>query len=193
VDDEKAVLRAEARKHRSRTDFSEENPEIVASLFWENFEFPEGTVIAGYWPKGREFDSSLILEQAIERGYKCALPLVNEDELILTFLEWTPESKMVNGAFDIARPSGTSELVPDVVLVPLLAFDRRGIRLGQGGGYYDATLAHLRETKGITAVGTAYAGQAVLFNLPAEDHDERLDMVITPKGIHDFRDMKKRA
>ncbi len=184
---EKALLRAEARKHRSRTDFSEETPELAASLFWDTFDLPPETIIGGYWPKGREFDSLLILEQAIERGHKCALPAIEEEKLILHFLEWTPECKMVNGAFDIAQPSGTPELLPDIILVPLLAFDRRGIRLGQGGGYYDATLEHLRQTKDVLAVGTAYAGQAVLFNLPAEDHDERLDMVITPKGVHDFR------
>lgn len=191
IEQEKAALRAEARKHRSRTDFSEEQPDKAANFFWDLFpDLPKEKVIAGYWPTGREFDSCLILEQAIERGHKCALPAVKKGSLIMQFLQWTPTTEMVNGAFNIARPNDDSpELKPDIVLVPLLAFDRRGVRLGQGGGYYDATLEALRENNPKTlAIGTAYAGQAVLFNLPRESHDEKLDIVITPKKIHDFRD-----
>ena len=78
-------------------------------------------------------------------------------------------------------------LLPDILLIPFLSFDRYGYRLGQGGGYYDATLAHLREEKDILAIGMGYAQQAVLFKLPAEDHDQKMDMVITPQNVHDFR------
>ena len=81
---------------------------------------------------------------------------------------------------------GTQWLEPDVVIVPLLAFDRRGYRLGQGGGYYDATLADLRAKKNIIAVGLAYAQQACLFNLPVEEHDQKLDWVVTPQGAQEF-------
>ncbi|MBX2834490.1 MAG: 5-formyltetrahydrofolate cyclo-ligase [Micavibrio sp.] len=181
-------MRAEARKHRSRNSFAEERPEGAAELFWQTFpDLPKSLVIAGYWPKGREFDSMLILEQAHEKGYKTALPVIDENSLILRFLEWNTTTEMVSGAFDIAQPSGTNDVSPDIILVPLLAFDRRGARLGQGGGYYDATLEKLRKEGDVIAVGTAYAGQAVLFNLPTEAHDERMDMVITPKQVHDFR------
>ena len=70
--------------------------------------------------------------------------------------------------------------------MPMLAFDRPGNRLGHGGGYYDTTLRALREKKKITAVGVAYAQQAVLFSLPVEDHDEKLDWIITEQNTHRF-------
>ena len=95
--------------------------------------------------------------------------------------------ELISGPHGIAQPSGTEVLSPDIVIVPLLAFDQRGNRLGQGGGYYDSTLAALRGEKEITAVGVAYASQACLFNLPTEGHDEPLDMVVSEQSVLDFR------
>jgi len=77
-------------------------------------------------------------------------------------------------------------ITPEILIVPLLAFDRKGNRLGYGGGYYDATLEHLRKDGNVIAAGFAYSQQAVLFNLPSEAHDQKLDWVITPQKIYDF-------
>tara|TARA_X000001036_G_scaffold9389_1_gene8337 strand:- start:779 stop:1366 length:588 start_codon:yes stop_codon:yes gene_type:complete len=192
MSDEKSILRVEARKHRSRIDFTDENPELAADHFNEFFGAPKDKIVAGYWPKGREFDCLYILERVHEQGATCALPVVNEGSLIMSFRIWTPDAQMEAGAYGIAHPVDGDEVEPDIILVPLLAFDRRGVRLGQGGGYYDATIADLRTKKDIMAVGTAYSSQAVLFNLPAEEHDQRLDMVITPKDIHDYTKSTKR-
>jgi len=86
------------------------------------------------------------------------------------------------------EPVSENYIDPDILLIPLLAFDQRGARLGYGKGHYDATLAELKKRKQITAIGIGYAQQAVLFKLPSEDHDEELDMVITPQFVKRFRE-----
>ena len=91
------------------------------------------------------------------------------------------------GPLGILEPSpAAEELVPDIMLVPLAAFDRQGHRIGSGAGHYDYTLAHLRKTKAITAVGTAFAVQEIKA-IPALPHDVALDFVLTEKKVFDFR------
>ena len=81
------------------------------------------------------------------------------------------------------EPEGEQALEPDIFIVPMLSFDRRGYRLGQGGGYYDATLSAYRKKKSVQAIGIGYAAQAVLFTLPVELHDQKMDWILTPKTI----------
>ena len=90
---------------------------------------------------------------------------------------------MVPGKMDIPEPPADAErVVPDLLFVPLAAFDRRGHRIGYGAGFYDRTLAALRAEKDVAAIGLAYAAQEVLF-VPDDDHDEPLDMVVTEKDV----------
>ncbi|MFK7840064.1 MAG: 5-formyltetrahydrofolate cyclo-ligase [Bdellovibrionales bacterium] len=180
----KHELRKAARKHRASMDPFAEDPEDAAKLFFETIKPNTNAVIAAYCPKGREFDALCIAELAIEKGHKTLLPVINKNNRVLTFLEWDKKTTMTANEFGIEEPKNSSPADPDIILVPLLAFDRRGTRLGQGGGYYDATLAHYRAQKDILAIGVAFSQQAVLFNLPKEDHDEPLDWVITPKEAH---------
>ena len=128
------------------------------------------------------------MEHLLRGNITCALPCVEEGSRILQFARWTDQSEMTSGKFDILEPAEKGYITPDIVLVPLLAFDRKGHRLGYGGGYYDATLAALRAEHTIIAVGLAYAQQACLFNLPTEPHDQKLDWVITPERAHYFGD-----
>ena len=188
MSDQKAVLRDQARKHRTLTDIRDEDVDNAASLFFDALKPHVGKVIAGYWPKGREFDPTGILERALDEGYVCALPKVETDTKILHFVEWRRETELAKGAFGIMEPQDGQAVDPDIFLVPMLAFDRRGTRLGQGGGYYDATLAHYRTQKDIEAVGVAYSLQAVLFNLPVEEHDQKMDYILTPQGITNYKD-----
>jgi 5-formyltetrahydrofolate cyclo-ligase len=185
----KDILRQEARRHRSRMNLGEEDIERVTDLFFEHINPAPDKIVAAYWPQGREFDPIPILERLSAQGNTCALPMVEEGRKILNFLPWKPDSEMIEGKYGIAVPKHderTPYLAPSIVIVPLLAFDRRGYRLGQGGGYYDATLSYLRSRKSILAVGVAYAQQACLFNLPTQEHDEPLDWVITPSEAHYF-------
>jgi 5-formyltetrahydrofolate cyclo-ligase len=185
----KETLRQEARRHRARTDVNLEEADEAAKHFATAIKPKKHDIIAAYWPKGREFDPRPILEQLLKKGFACALPVVKEKSLILGFARWDEEVELVRSKMGVFEPEiniATEWVDPDIVIVPLLAFDRRGYRLGNGGGYYDATLAALRKKKPITAVGVAYGHQACLFNLPVEPHDQKLDWVITPAGTHYF-------
>lgn len=187
MSDSKKHMREEARRHRARIDPASEDIEAAADLFFEKIPLKGNEIVSGYWPMGREFDPAPILLKLLKRGHKCCLPIVCKDTRVLQFGLWEEEgSALKKSAYGIYEPVGADLLVPDILLVPLLAFDRQGNRLGQGGGYYDATLAALRAKKEILAIGVAYAQQACLFNLPTEEHDQRLDWIITPQEAHRF-------
>ncbi len=187
----KDVLRAEALRHRVMMDPREEDPDGACDIFFEAVKPEPEQAVATYWPKEKEFDPYAILERLLANGNVCGLPVVQKDSRILKFARWAEGDAMEDGPYDIPQPVVNDEtqwLEPDIVIVPLLAFDRYGTRLGYGGGYYDATLRALRGGKAITAVGVGFAQQVCLFKLPKEDHDEKLDFVITPQQAHDFRE-----
>lgn len=191
ISEQKSFLRQEALKNRARMEIEHDNPDHVIDLFFGSVQPATDHVLSFYVPMYREFDCWSLIEAANERGFSCALPVIQKDERILKFARWTPDIEMEQGLFKIPQPVHHADdiVVPDIVVMPLLAFDRRGYRLGMGGGYYDATLSALRaEKENILAVGVAYSQQACLFNLPVEDHDQKLDWVITPQGTHYFGD-----
>ncbi len=141
-------------------------------------DLPPGAVIAGIWPLPGEIDLRPLLELLHTRGLFVALPETTPRGQPLIFRRWKPDSTMVAEKFGTFRPDGP-ELTPDLFLVPLLAFDRAGGRLGYGGGYYDRTLPlH----PGKPAWGFAYAAQEV-DKLPMEPHDHRLDAIVTEAGV----------
>ena len=183
---DKKELREQAILHRDRIRPEDEDIEAASEHFFEHVACA-GRTVAIYWPMGREFDSRYLVQDLFKKGVSVALPLASRESRVMTFAPWDGKSELIKGAFGIMVPDTAERVVPDILIVPFLAFDTRGNRLGRGAGHYDATLAHLRMKGEILAIGLGYAAQAVLFNLPAEDHDQRLDMVITPKGVHDFR------
>ena len=185
----KEQIRQEAMKHRDRIDPAEEDPDEACEIFFESVTLDKSQTIALYWPIGREMDTLPLLDRLLKEGYNCALPMVKLDEKTLLFARYQDGDDLVKGPYDILQPAindKTELLEPDIFIVPLLAFDRHGYRLGYGGGYYDATLAALREKKDVLAVGWAYGLQAVLFNLPREDHDVPMDWIITPQKPYCF-------
>ncbi len=108
-----------------------------------------------------------------------ALPVVVDRDAALVFRLHEPGEAMAPDALGIAAPTpAAAQVMPDVVFAPVLAFDRRGGRLGQGGGHYDRTIAGLRAAKPVLVVGVAYAGQE-LPDIPMEPHDEPLDAILT--------------
>jgi 5-formyltetrahydrofolate cyclo-ligase len=186
--DLKQSLRTEAIRHRAR--MSAEDPEHAVPVFFNAVKPDKNVIVAGYWPMHGEFDVRPIIDECFKRGHVCALPVMQKDSRVLKFARWKLEQKLIKGPFGVFEPSvneHTEWLEPDIVITPLLAFDRRGYRLGHGYGYYDATIADLRAKKAIIAVGAGYAQQAVLFNLPVDTHDEKMDWIITPNGAQDFR------
>jgi 5-formyltetrahydrofolate cyclo-ligase len=143
--------------------------------------------IAGYWPTGSEISDIDLLGRLTDQNWRVLLPIIEAADQPLKFAPWQPGDALVADRHGIMAPISAKTLTtPDIVLVPLLAYDTTGHRLGQGGGYYDRTLASLRKQADIVAVGLAYDGQQ-LDNLPRQDHDEPLDLVITETQILEFR------
>ncbi len=141
-----------------------------------------GRVVAGYMPVRHEVDVIPLLRALHERGYVLALPVVARREAPLSFRRWRPGEALEPGAYGIPAPvTGAPEVVPDIVLAPLVAFDRFGHRLGYGGGYYDRTLAALRVVRPVQAIGCAHAAQEVE-RIPALPTDARLDWLLTEEG-----------
>lgn len=188
---EKDNYREHARAHRDRLDVDDADFETVIDVFLQEFKPKKDQVIALYWSSGKEFDCRFLLDELVKQGFQCALPVVEKDSRALTFKTWNHDTEMVKGAFGIQEPSEGDVVIPDIVIAPLLAFDQRGYRLGQGGGYYDATLGDLQAQKEVTYIGVGYAEQAVLFKLPREEHDIPLDYMLTPKDVIDFKDLRK--
>lgn len=184
---DKQQLRQDMRRLRRGLSLSMDDRERLISHFFDALPLKSTDLIAGYWPEAGECDVRVILGEALRRGYRCALPVVERGSRLLSFAPYGNDSAMRVGSFGIKEPVDAARLVPDVVIVPLLAFDAHGARLGQGGGYYDVTLAHLRAQKPICAVGLAYAQQECKDTpLLTEAHDQALDWIVTPQEVKSF-------
>jgi 5-formyltetrahydrofolate cyclo-ligase len=146
-----------------------------------------GTIVSGYSPIRSELDPVPLMRQFAERGAQLALPAVMARGKSLAFRAWSPSDRLMMGPLGILEPSpAAAELIPDIMLVPLAAFDRLGHRIGYGAGHYDFTLAHLRKVKPVTAIGLAFAAQEIEA-VPALSHDVALDYVLTETEAFDFR------
>lgn len=144
---------------------------------------PPGTVVAGFWPMGPEIDIRPLLHELAGRGHPIALPVTPKRGQPLSFRRWRPGDALARGPMGTSQPAPEAEaLTPDWLLVPLLAFDRAGNRLGYGAGYYDRTLAGLPEAR---RIGCAYACQ-MLDEVPAGPDDVPLHAVATEDGILTF-------
>ena len=151
------------------------------------FEIAPGAVVSGYSPIRSELDPRPLMQKLAAQGAKLALPAVLSRGKSLVFRAWSPSDRLTLGALGILEPSpAMAELIPDIMLVPLAAFDRLGHRIGYGAGHYDFTLAHLRKAKPITAIGLAFAAQEIEA-VPALSHDVALDYVLTEAEAFDFR------
>jgi 5-formyltetrahydrofolate cyclo-ligase len=151
------------------------------------FEIAHGTIVSGYQPIRNEIDPAPLMQRLASVGAHLALPAVMARGKSLAFRIWSPHDRLMLGPLGIPEPSpAATEVVPDIMLVPLAAFDRAGHRIGYGAGHYDYTLAHLRKVKAITAVGVAFAVQEIA-GIPAGPHDVALDYVLTETETFDFR------
>jgi 5-formyltetrahydrofolate cyclo-ligase len=141
----------------------------------------EPCVISGFSPIGSEIDPFPLLAHLRQKGHETALPIVVANGEPLVFRCWAPGDDMTSGPYGVQEPLPSArEFIPDILLVPLLAFDRRGYRLGYGGGFYDRTLERLRANGRPVAVGIAFAGQEV-DAVPVAAYDQPLDWVVTER------------
>ncbi|TSJ60449.1 5-formyltetrahydrofolate cyclo-ligase [Starkeya sp. 3C] len=186
---DKASLRSEALARRAalHPDAREAAAEAAAANALAWLGDVRGEVVSVFTPIGTEIGTGPLIRRLREGGAAVALPVVVENGKPLIFRQWEAGVELVAskgpGRIVIPAPPETAPaVVPDVLVVPLAAFDARGNRLGYGAGFYDRTLALLRGAKRIEAVGYAFAVQE-LAAVPAEPHDERLDAIATDAGI----------
>ncbi len=140
-------------------------------------------IVAAYMPIRTEIDPLPAMRALHKAGKKVCIPVIIQNEAPLIFCEWAPEMEMVAGAFGALIPAEQKPIIPEIVIAPLVAYDRLGTRLGYGGGFYDRTVELLREAKPTPYFGLAYSMQMSEAALPKEDTDITLDGIITEKGI----------
>ncbi|MFQ5763451.1 MAG: 5-formyltetrahydrofolate cyclo-ligase [Rhodospirillales bacterium] len=183
--EEKKHLRAEARDRRreAAAALAPAAGERLADNFLAapGLKMPTGAV-SGYWPMADEIDVRPLMTRHHELGRTVGLPVVVAKGAPLIFRAWRPGMALEAGGFGLHHPgSGAPEVTPGMLLVPLLAFDDRGTRLGWGGGYYDRTLRALRAQAPVVAVGVAFAAQR-FERVPRTSTDEPLDWIVTEES-----------
>ena len=186
--DTKAGLRREALARRDAlpAELRQAAAETIASRAFP-LEVRPGVVVSGFSPIGSEVNPLPLMRRLAERGALLALPVVSGRGRPLVFRAWMFGEPLGKGVWGIREPPPDArEVDPDILLVPLAAFDRAGHRIGYGAGYYDLTLAGLRAHKPVVAVGLAYAAQEIPA-VPATARDARLDLVLTEREVIDFR------
>ncbi len=140
-------------------------------------------IVSGFFPYQSEIDTRPLLGKLAGDGWTTCLPIVIANGLPLQFRRWLPGEPTIAGVWGIPRPPDSSpELDPDVLIIPMLAFDRKGYRLGYGGGFYDRTLEKLRAIKKVIAIGVAYSAQE-LDEVPHGSHDQALNFIMTEREV----------
>ena len=151
--------------------------------FHDNIRVDSDAIVAGYAPIRHEIDPMPLLAALSADGHTLCLPVVMEREGALIFRRWRPGDGLASGAFGVPTPLADAPTVgPTLMIVPLLAFDRRGNRLGYGAGFYDRTITALRSTGTLETIGIAYAEQE-LDTVPTDPHDAHLDLILTPEEV----------
>ena len=142
--------------------------------------------ISAYWPMNSEIGVETVLENLNDSGAQCLLPVVVDQGKPLIFRRWHPGMLLVQGAYGTEIPPDEAEVgVPEIMILPVVAYDNFGGRLGYGGGYYDRTLEILRRNRDILALGAAFSCQRVE-RVPLEATDQTMDAVVTEQGVAVF-------
>ena len=184
----KADLRKESRARREALPVAEQSAaaQTIAARGLP-IPVPAGAVVSGYSPLKFEISPLPLMRRAAEAGAKLALPVVQGRGTPLIMRAWAFGEGLGSGVWGIREPRPEApEMFPDILIVPILAFDRAGYRLGYGAGYYDMTITRLRAMKPVTAIGIAFAVQEFP-ELPKTSRDARLDLVLTEREIIDVR------
>jgi 5-formyltetrahydrofolate cyclo-ligase len=188
VAEEKRRLRKRMRALRLVAD-QKEGPDAALAVVRHFFAaLPElaldaGSTVAGYWPISTELDVRPLLAHLHERGISCALPAIVAGEDLLVFRGWKPSDDLEPGDYETRQPFATAEaVIPVVLLVPLLAVDGSGRRLGHGCGWYDRTLAALRRRDRAVAIGVGYGVQRIE-RVPSTIGDQTVDWILTERAI----------
>jgi len=184
----KAELRAEALAKRDTLP-AELRAAAAETIAARTFPVPieEGTIVSGFMPLKSEINPLPLMRKLAEAGAHLALPTIVARGRPLIMRVYRFGDELARGQWGIREPKpDAAEVAPDILLVPLAAFDRSGHRIGYGAGYYDMTIYALRAKKSITAIGLAFAAQEIL-KVPTTERDARLDLVLTEREVIDFR------
>jgi 5-formyltetrahydrofolate cyclo-ligase len=185
---EKTELRvaAQARRDTLPPDMRKAAADIIAARAFPLAIAPS-VIVSGFMPLKSEINPLPLMQKLSEAGARLALPAIAGRGKPLVMRVWAWGEPLDRGQWGIREPKPeAAELEPDILLVPLLAFDRAGHRIGYGAGYYDMTIGRLRAIKPVTAVGLAFAAQEVV-KVPATERDARLDLVLTEREAIDLR------
>ena len=188
VSHEKVELRraAQSRRDALPAEMRKAAAEAIAARAFP-LAVAAGTIVSGFMPLKSEINPLPLMHKLADAGAGLALPVVVGRGKPLTMRSWQWGEPLVPGVWGIREPGPAAATVePDIVLVPLLAFDRSGYRIGYGAGYYDSTIAQLRAKKPIAAVGIAFAAQEIE-TVPRTDFDAQLDLVLTENEMIDLR------
>lgn len=186
--EQKAELRREglARRDALPAEIRKAAAEAIAARPFP-LAIASGMILSGFMPLKSEINPLPLMRKLVDDGARLALPVVAGRGQPLIMRSWQWGEPLVPGVWGIREPPPTApELQPDILLVPLLAFDRSGYRIGYGAGYYDLTIAQLRAKKPIAAVGIAFAAQEIE-SVPRTAFDARLDLVLTENETIDLR------
>lgn len=188
MSDEKKELRAAATQRRKEA-FDLHGEDASRKLAAHGLEFlnlAPSAIVSGFLAIREEINPEPLMADLHAKGHKLALPVMEGKGLPLIMRLWAPGDEMMTVKWGIVEPLPDKPAVdPDVLIVPLLAFDKRGYRLGYGGGFYDRTLARLRAVKPVITVGVAYDEQEVDV-VPTDVYDQQLDWMLTPSGPKRF-------
>jgi len=160
--------------------FPGDHAQKTAALFMESFFPLPSTHVALYYSRGSELSTTPLADLLLKKGHTLALPALKDGTLV--FRPWDLDEPLVPDEANIPAPSGSETCLPSVIVTPLLAFDRKGGRLGSGRGHYDRALATLRALQDITVIGYAYPQQEV-DEVPQDDYDQKLDFIITSEQL----------
>ncbi|KQW73436.1 hypothetical protein ASE17_10995 [Phenylobacterium sp. Root77] len=184
---DKAKLRSVLRKRRRALDAARPDAAQAAAAALPMDRLPAFEWFASYHAVGSELDPAPLAARLAKAGRRLALPVTLGADAPLIFRAWRPDDTPQVDAFGVpSPPANAPEVNPGLVICPLLAFDKSGGRLGQGGGHYDRTLEALRARGQVFVLGLAYAGQEVA-ELAMEPHDQRLDAILTENGYTEVR------
>ena len=163
------------------------NYKIVSLKYWllkdilKKFNLLRNKKIGAYFPINFEINCLEILKQLEKSGNKISLPITRKGNK-MDFFEWSFKEPLSIGKIGIPEPFSKKKVYPDILLVPLVAFNKHKFRLGYGGGYYDRYIKKIKKLKKIIAIGMAFSFQKVK-KLPTQEHDEKLDLIFTESYI----------
>jgi 5-formyltetrahydrofolate cyclo-ligase len=191
TDSPKAQLREQAFARRDAL-LADERAAAAEAIAARRFPVTvtTGMIVSGFSPMKTEINPLPLMRKAVQLGARLALPAIAARGKPLIMRAYAFGDELARGQWGIREPTADApEVAPDILIVPLAAFDRSGHRIGYGAGYYDMTINALRAKKRVIAMGIAFAAQEIT-SVPATERDARLDFVLTEREVIDFRETK---